>query len=64
MLVWGSTFTQKVGVNRGSSLGGVWFVKMAWGVGGWCVICIGWGVENGVVVVCEKEMDVVNYEVQ
>jgi hypothetical protein len=19
---------------------GVWFVKMVWGVGGWCVVCI------------------------
>ncbi len=32
---------------------GAWFVKIVWGVGGWCVVCIGKGVENGVVVVYE-----------
>jgi len=36
-------------------VGGVWFVKMQWGVGGWCIVCIGKGVEIGVVVVCERE---------
>ncbi len=36
-------------------MGGVWFVKMLWGVGGWCMVCIEKGVKNGVVVVCEKE---------
>jgi hypothetical protein len=28
--------------------------KMVWGVGGWCVVCIKKGVENGVVMVCER----------
>ncbi len=32
---------------------GVWFVKIVWGVGWWCVVCIGKGVENEVVVVYE-----------
>jgi hypothetical protein len=35
-------------------MGGRWFVKMVWWVGGWCVVCIGHVVENGVVVACEK----------
>jgi len=30
---------------------GVWFVKMIWGIGGWCVVYIGKGVENKVVLV-------------
>ncbi len=33
---------------------GVWFVKMVWEISEWCVVCIGKGVENGVVLVCEK----------
>jgi hypothetical protein len=33
----------------------VWFVKMIWGVGEWCMFCIGKGVESGYVMVCEKE---------
>ncbi len=37
---------------------GAWVVKMVWGVGGWCVVCIGKVVENGVVV------GDVNYTVQ
>jgi len=36
-------------------MGGVWSIKMVWGVGGWCMVCIGRGMENGVVVVCERE---------
>jgi len=36
-------------------MGGVWFVKMVWGVGGKCMVYIGWGVMNGVVMVCERE---------
>jgi len=28
---------------------------MVWGVGIWCVVCIGKGVENGYAVMCEKE---------
>ncbi len=40
-------------VGRGV-VGGGWFVKMVWWVGGWCVVSIGKVVENGVVVVCEK----------
>jgi hypothetical protein len=36
-------------------VGGVRFVKIIWGVGGWCVVCIGKGVENRVVMVCERE---------
>ncbi len=36
-------------------MGGVWFVKMVWGVGGKCMVYIGWGVVNGVVMVCERE---------
>ncbi len=43
-----------MGSIRGTS-GGVQFVKMVWGVGEWHVGCIGKGVENGYVVVCEKE---------
>ncbi len=35
-------------------MGGAWVVKMAWGVGGWCVVYIGKVVENGVVMVCER----------
>jgi hypothetical protein len=35
-------------------VGGAWVVKMVWGVGGWCVVCIGKVVENGVVIVCER----------
>jgi hypothetical protein len=35
-------------------MGGVWFIKMVWGIGGWCMVCIGKKVENGVMVVCEK----------
>jgi hypothetical protein len=35
-------------------VGGAWVVKMVWGVGGWCVVCIGKIVENGVVMVCER----------
>jgi hypothetical protein len=34
---------------------GVWFIKMVRGFGGWCVVYIGWGVVNGVVVVCERK---------
>jgi hypothetical protein len=34
------------------------------GVGGWCVVCIGKLVDNGVVVVCEIQMGDVNYKVQ
>ncbi len=37
---------------------------MIWGVGGWCVVCIGKVVESEVVVVCEKIVGNVNYEVQ
>jgi len=33
----------------------VWFVKIIWKVGGWCMVCIGKGVENRVVMVCERE---------
>ncbi len=29
-------------------------VGVSWGVGGWCVGCIGKVVENGVVMVCER----------
>ncbi len=36
-------------------MGGVWFVKIIWGVGGWCAVCIRKRVENKVVVVCERE---------
>jgi hypothetical protein len=32
----------------------VWFVKMVWKINEWCVVCIGKGAENGVVLVCEK----------
>jgi hypothetical protein len=35
-------------------MGGAWVVKMVWGVGGWCVVCIRKVVENGVMVVCER----------
>jgi hypothetical protein len=35
-------------------MSGVWVVKMVWGVGGWCMVCIGKVVEDGVVVVYEK----------
>jgi hypothetical protein len=35
-------------------MGGAWVVKMVWGFGGWCVVCIGKVVENGVMVVCER----------
>ncbi len=35
-------------------MGSTWFIKMVWGVGEWCMVCIGNGVETGVVVVCEK----------
>ncbi len=28
-----------------------WYIR----VGGWCVVCIGKGMENGAVVVCERE---------
>jgi hypothetical protein len=35
-------------------MSGAWVVKMVWWVGGWCVVCIGKVVENGVVMVCEK----------
>jgi len=35
-------------------MGGTWFVKMVWRVGEWCVVCIRKGVENEVVVVCER----------
>ncbi len=45
-------------------MGGGWFVKMKWGVGGWCVVCIGKVMESEVVVMCEKTMGNVNYEVQ
>ncbi len=45
-------------------VGGGWFVKMVWGVGVWCMVCIGKVVESGVVVVCEKRMGDVNHEVQ
>jgi len=37
---------------------------MVWEVGGWCMVCIGKRVKNGVVVVCEGQMGDVNYKVQ
>jgi hypothetical protein len=43
-------------------MGGGWFVKMIWRVGGW--VCIGKVVESEVVVVCEKTIGDMNYEVQ
>jgi len=55
MLGWGFTFTPKVGVDRGHHWVVCGLLKWYWGVGGCCVICIGWGVENGFVVVCENE---------
>jgi hypothetical protein len=36
-------------------VGGVWYVKMQWGVGGWCMVCIGKGVKIGIVVICGRE---------
>ncbi len=38
----------------GGASDGVWFVKMVWGVGGWCVVCIRKGVGNGAMVVYER----------
>jgi hypothetical protein len=35
-------------------VGGAWVIKMVWEVGGWCMVCMGKVVENGVVVVCER----------
>jgi len=35
-------------------MGGVWFVRAVGGTNGWRMICIGKGVENEFVVVCEK----------
>jgi hypothetical protein len=35
-------------------MGGVWFVRVVGGTDGWCMICIGKGVKNGFVVVCER----------
>ncbi len=40
ILGWGCTFTQRARGRQGELLDGVWFVKMVWGVGGWCVVCI------------------------
>jgi len=45
-------------------MGGTWFVKMVWGVGGWCVICIGKRVEMGLWWCVKGQMGNVNYEVQ
>ncbi len=58
MLCRGSIFTQKDGGTSG------WFVKMIWGVGGWCVVYIGKVVESEIVVVCKKTMGDVNYKIQ
>jgi len=38
----------------GELVGDEWVVKVAWGVGGWCVVCIGNVMDNGIMVVCEK----------
>lgn len=35
-------------------MNGAWVVKMIWGISGWCVVCIGKIVENGVVMVRES----------
>ncbi len=32
-------------------MGGVWFIKMVWGIGGWCMVYRGKGVGNRVVLV-------------
>lgn len=32
-------------------MGGMWFVKMVWGIGEWCVLYIGKGVKNKVMLV-------------
>jgi hypothetical protein len=45
-------------------MGDGWFVKMIWAVGGWCIVCIGKVLERKVVVVCEKKIGDVNYEVK
>jgi hypothetical protein len=37
---------------------------MIWGVGSWCVVCIGKVMESGVVMVCDKTMGNVNYKIQ
>jgi hypothetical protein len=47
-------FTRRAKGWYGDLVRGVWVVKMVWGIGGWCMVCIGKVVENGVVVVCEK----------
>ncbi len=35
-------------------MGGVWFVRAVGGTSGWRMICIGKGVENEFMVVCER----------
>jgi hypothetical protein len=51
----GSIVTRKGWRSIRGISGGVWFVKMIWGLGEGCMICIGKGVESGYVMVCEKE---------
>ncbi len=45
-------------------MGGVSFVKIMCKVGGWCLLCTGKGVENRVVVVCERENGACELRVQ